>query len=112
MAGPYASIASSAPSMPASVLEEELMDFENAATHFNTDEWSLSELDEEALQGIVSGKPNTGRDANQRFVLLGGNLFNTLEVQFLFGYVKNCRSTCLGNGDFLSKIYCMMWMSN
>jgi len=61
MAGAYTSRISSAPTMPASALEEELMDFENAATHFNTDEWALSELDEEALQGIVSGKPNTGK---------------------------------------------------
>jgi hypothetical protein len=74
MAGPYASIASSAPSMPASVLEEELMDFENAATHFNTDEWSLSELDEEALQGIVSGKPNTGRETSTTVALFSFGL--------------------------------------
>jgi hypothetical protein len=79
MAGPYASIASSAPTMPASVLEEELMDFENAATHFNTDEWSLSELDEEALQGIVSGKPNTGRDAIKLFFSMSSLKFQSAD---------------------------------
>ncbi|CAB3387219.1 Hypothetical predicted protein [Cloeon dipterum] len=60
MAGPY-----SAPcKVPASLLQEELMDFENAATHFHSDDsWSLSELDDEALQGIVSGKSTSAATA-------------------------------------------------
>ncbi|XP_059481149.1 uncharacterized protein LOC132200009 [Neocloeon triangulifer] len=60
MAGPYSAVKA-----PTSVLEEELMDFENAATHYNADEcWTLSELDDEALQSIVSTKTSSGTSSS------------------------------------------------
>lgn len=106
MAGPYASIASSAPNMPASVLEEELMDFENAATHFNTEEWALSELDEETLQGIVSGKPNTGRTQTVTCIsiclivqLSEKKLSCACRLCLTIKFMKTIRTYFLGLGD-------------